>query len=76
MGAEGNFSKVQLIPCCSCGSVGGCADDCVGVAAYYAYTRAVQSLYRMTDKQLASMGFEVWDEAYTRTIKAGGSVEQ
>lgn len=76
MSAKGNFSKVTLIPCCSCGNVGGCTDDCVGVAAYDAYTRAVQSLYRMTDKQLAAMGFEVWHEAYMRTIKGGGSVAE
>ena len=76
MSAKGDFSRVTLIPCCSCGNVGGCTDDCVGVAAYDAYTRAVQSLHRMTDKQLAAMGFEVWDCAYTRTIDSGGSVAQ
>lgn len=76
MSAKGSFSKVTLVPCCSCGNVGGCTHDCVGVVAYDSYTRAVQSLYKMTDSQLAAMGFEVWDEAYNRTIGSGGSVAE
>lgn len=31
------------------------------------FKRALKSLPLFTDKQLASLGFEVWNEAYTRS---------